>query len=64
MPLLCCMKSLDGEDFARIDASELRGNFLGHVVPPPGWLANTPEEDEMVVFPPPDPTFTCDCLND
>eukprot|EP00438_Fugacium_kawagutii_P013560 Skav234764 [mRNA] locus=scaffold2396:8425:10814:- [translate_table: standard] len=51
-------------EFLQIDASELRMQFLGVAIPPPGWSMPDADLQQDILVPEPDAIFTCTCTND
>ena len=47
------------EDFVRVDVTEFRAQFLGHAVPPPGWVAPPQEVEDALLLPAQERSFTC-----
>ena len=50
------------DDFMRVDLAEFRSRFLGHEIPPPGWVEPPDDASEIFVLPDEhdEPVFTCD----
>ena len=47
------------EDFVRVDVTEFRAQFLGHAVPPPGWVAPPQDVEDALLLPAQERSFTC-----
>ena len=52
------------DDFLQIDVGELRMQFLGVAIPPPGWSMPAADLQQDILVPQPDDMFTCTCTND